>query len=315
MPITIEMTEMSLVAVLFLFGANYVLSETEQSCASPIYCQGELLNTVQLAQLSIFNDSKQFVDMSLKNGVNETLASFNQLMASTNNAPSKQQLIDFVHDWFENVNELEDWTPADYTASPAFLDRITRNDIAATARSVVAIWPSLGRKVAQEVAERPDRHSLISLPNGFIIPGGRFREIYYWDTYWIVEGLLLSEMEETVRGILENFLSLVERYGFIPNGSRVYYLNRSQPPMLTLMASNWYKQTKNSTWLADNIDTLEKEVQFFLDNRMVEVTKDGVTYNLAHYASRSGTPRPESYREDVKTCAFYGENNEQVVSI
>lgn len=60
-------------------------------------------------------------------------------------------------------------------------------------------------------------------------------EFYYWDSYWIIEGLLLCDMPVTVKGMIENFLSMVERYGFIPNGGRVYYLMRSQPPMLIPM--------------------------------------------------------------------------------
>ena len=68
------------------------------------------------------------------------------------------------------------------------------------------------------------RYSLIHVPNPFIVPGGRFRENYYWDSYWIVKGLLVSGMTETVRGMIRNFAHMVETYGFVPNGSRIYYL-------------------------------------------------------------------------------------------
>jgi hypothetical protein len=64
---------------------------------------------------------------------------------------------------------------------------------------------------------------------------GRFREFYYWDTYWIVKALLHCDMAQTVKGIIENFLSMVQTYGIVPNGGRIYYLKRSQPPFLTLM--------------------------------------------------------------------------------
>ena len=64
-----------------------------------------------------------------------------------------------------------------------------------------------------------------------------FIEFYYWDSYWVIEGLLLNDMYETTRGIIENFLSIVKTYGFIPNGGRVYYLMRSQPPLLIPMVS------------------------------------------------------------------------------
>ena len=68
-----------------------------------------------------------------------------------------------------------------------------------------------------------------------MIPGGRFKEGYYWDSYWIVKGLIASDMLDTAEEVVRNFLIIVEKYGYVPNGFRKYYLNRSQPPFLTLM--------------------------------------------------------------------------------
>nr|CAI5865772.1 unnamed protein product [Callosobruchus analis] len=98
------------------------------------------------------------------------------------------------------------------------------------------------------VLDEPDQHSLIPVPNGFIIPGGRFKEIYYWDSYWIIQGLLISEMTETAKGMLENFIAIVDKYGFVPNGCRVYYLNRSQPPLLSLMVGLYIEATRDIPW-------------------------------------------------------------------
>ena len=61
--------------------------------------------------------------------------------------------------------------------------------------------------------------------------GGRYREQYYWDSFWIVEGLLESELYDIVNATLRNFMDELEHIGFIPNGGRIYYLNRSQPPL------------------------------------------------------------------------------------
>ena len=66
-------------------------------------------------------------------------------------------------------------------------------------------------------------------------PGGRFAETYYWDSYWIVQGLLVCGMAETARGMVLNALHQVREHGLVPNGARVYYLNRSQPPLLSDM--------------------------------------------------------------------------------
>lgn len=64
-----------------------------------------------------------------------------------------------------------------------------------------------------------------------------YLEFYYWDSFWVIEGLLLSEMYETSKGMIDNFMDIVNRYGFIPNGGRIYYLMRSQPPLLIKMVS------------------------------------------------------------------------------
>ncbi|KAJ8912205.1 hypothetical protein NQ315_003809 [Exocentrus adspersus] len=274
-----------------------------QSCESLVYCQGELLDTVQRAEL--FKDSKSFVDMSQVHPANITLANFKNLMNNTNNNPTKEEVKKFVEENFISEGELDEWTPPDYTSSPQFLRSIDDIVVRDFARTLVSIWPQLGRKVKSEVSKEPDRYSLIPLPNGFIVPGGRFQEIYYWDSYWIIKGLLLSEMTQTAKGMLENFLSLIERFGFIPNGSRVYYLNRSQPPLLSLMVGLYIENTNDISWLRQYIDVVEEELRWWLSNRVIDVERDGVKYSLAHYASESGTPRPESYSQDVKTCLAY----------
>jgi alpha,alpha-trehalase len=71
-----------------------------------------------------------------------------------------------------------------------------------------------------------------------LVPGGRFREGYYWDTFWIVKGLIATGMLDTAENTVRNFFLLINKYGFVPNGFRKYYLNRSQPPFLTLMVKD-----------------------------------------------------------------------------
>ena len=126
--------------------------------------------------------------------------------------------------------------------------------------------------------------------------GGRFKEFYYWDSYWIVQGLLLCDMTKTARGILENFLSMITKYGHIPNGGRVYYINRSQPPLLTPMVNNYVTKTKDIAFLKKNIHLLEKEFEFWMKKRTITFRKDGKEYTLARYYAPSLGPRPESYK-------------------
>lgn len=77
--------------------------------------------------------------------------------------------------------------------------------------------------------------------------------MYYWDSFWITKGLLLSDMHDTARGIIENIISLVNKYEHMPNGNRIYYIKRSQPPMLIHMADQYYQHTKNDTFIETNL--------------------------------------------------------------
>lgn len=86
--------------------------------------------------------------------------------------------------------------------------------------------------------------------------GGRFRELYYWDTYWVIRGLLLCDMYETVRGTIENLIYLVRLYGHVPNGSRKYYLQRSQPPLLIQMAATYHSVTGDDDFIRKNLQVI-----------------------------------------------------------
>ncbi|XP_044253279.1 trehalase-like [Tribolium madens] len=271
------------------------------SCDSKVYCQGNLLHTVQMAK--IFNDSKTFVDMKMVNDEKTTLANFDKFWSDTNQNPSKDQVRKFVNENFEMYNEFDDWVPGDLTDNPEILSRIDNEEIRQFTQDLVNIWPKLARKIKKEVIDNPGLFTLLPVDNGFVIPGGRFKEFYYWDSYWIIKGLLVSQMNQTVRGMLDNFLSIVDKYGFLPNGARIYYLNRSQPPLLNLMVATYIDATNDTKWLQDNIKILDKELRYWLDNKLVEVTKNGTTYTMAHYDSESGFPRPESYYEDVITAS------------
>nr|XP_044608991.1 trehalase [Equus asinus] len=147
------------------------------------------------------------------------------------------------------------------------------------------------RGVKPEVLSHPEQFSLIYSEHPFIVPGGRFVEFYYWDSYWVMEGLLLSEMPETVKGMLQNFLDLVQTYGHVPNGARVYYLQRSQPPLLTLMMDRYMTHTNDTAFLRDNIETLALEVDFWAENRSISVSSGGKSYVLNRYYVPYGGPR------------------------
>lgn len=283
------------------------------SCDSEVYCSGPLLHTVQMAR--IFNDSKTFVDLKQTHPEATTLANFKQLMDSTAQKPTLQQIKQFLVENFEEGDELQDWVPPDFVAKPQFLSTIVDPSLRSFAGDIVQLWKTLARKVKPDVTQNPKQYSLMPLPNGFIIPGGRFKEIYYWDTYWIVRGLLISEMKDTARGIIENFLYLVKTLGHVPNGSRVYYKQRSQPPLLTKMVAQYINYTQDYTWLRKNIDTLEDELNYWINNRQVKVSVNGINFRLYQYNAPSYGPRPESYREDVLTASSTSDVNKTYIEL
>ncbi|XP_046606777.1 trehalase-like isoform X1 [Neodiprion virginianus] len=277
-----------------------------------IYCQGDLLKTVQLAE--IFNDSKTFVDLYQLNDPEVTLSNFKKLMEATDNNPNHSQVTEFVSENFaqESDSELETWSPPDWQENPPILNRIKDETYRKWVKELNRIWPQLARKVKPEVAEHPERHSLIYAPNGFIVPGGRFRECYYWDSYWAMRGMLLCGMNDTVRGMLENFFTVIKKYGFIPNGFRRYYLMRSQPPMLAQMVASYMEMTNDIDFLRANIATIELELDYWLQEMFVEVKKGGKTYQVARYTVHSDVgPRPESYREDYNNAQKLGSDRSE----
>lgn len=293
-----------LVATVFLACVSGLRTEQlPQSCDSPIYCQGDLLHDVQMARL--FPDSKSFVDLKMRKSEKEVLSSFDGLKSKFNGTIPKDELKSFVDANFVDCpadpkcKELEIWTPHDWMPNPAVLDRIVDIRYRLWAYELNGIWKNLSRKMSSTVQKDSAMTSLIYLPKGFAIPGGRFKEMYYWDNYWILKGLLQCDMYKTAKGLIENFFELVKKVGHIPNGSRVYYWQRSQPPMLTLMVDAYIRASKDEAFInSRNLEILDKELQYFIENRQVEVKKHNKTFTMYRYYAPSDGPRPESYRED-----------------
>ncbi|XP_050614363.1 trehalase isoform X2 [Macaca thibetana thibetana] len=281
-------------------------------CESEIYCHGELLHQVQMAKL--YQDDKQFVDMPLSIAPEQVLQTFTELSRDHNHSIPREQLQAFVQEHFQaKGQELQPWTPADWKDSPQFLQKISDAKLRVWAGQLHQLWKKLGKKMKPEVLSHPERFSLIYSEHPFIVPGGRFVEFYYWDSYWVMEGLLLSEMAETVKGMLQNFLDLVKTYGHVPNGGRVYYLQRSQPPLLTLMMDCYLTHTNDTTFLQENIETLALELDFWTKNRTVSVSLEGKNYLLNRYYVPYGGPRPESYSKDTELADTLPEGDREAL--
>ncbi|KAJ9595234.1 hypothetical protein L9F63_013471 [Diploptera punctata] len=249
---------------------------------------------------AIFPDSKTFVDMKLKHSEEYTLKAFEDFLKDlkTKNIP-RNKLEKFVREHFDDVgSEFETWYPPDWHGNPKIFNKIIDPKMKKFAKKLHSMWKYLGRKIKKNVADNPNLYSMVYVPNAFIVPGGRFREFYYWDSYWIIKGLLYSEMYDTVKGMLINYLELVNKYGLVPNGGRIYYAGRSQPPLLIPMIYYYFKATGDTKFISQYLYLLEEEYAFWITNRTVKLKVDGVTYTLVRFNDETRGPRPESYRED-----------------
>jgi alpha,alpha-trehalase len=171
------------------------------------------------------------------------------------------------------------------------------------------LWKVLKREHDQVI----EGSTLLPLPNPYIVPGGRFREIYYWDSYFTMLGLKESGENEMIENMVSNFAYLISRYGHIPNGNRSYYLSRSQPPFFALML-DILATVKGNYVYATYLPALQKEYEYFMDQ--TAVTKHTVKMPdgsvLHRYYDRDDIPRQESYKEDAE-LADKSKGNKQTI--
>ena len=122
------------------------------------------------------------------------------------------------------------------------------------------------------IEQREDEDTLLGLPYPFTCPtvNSTFREMYYWDTYFTNKGLILSGQAAQAKNNVDDMFYLVNKYGFMPNGNRTYYLANSQEPFLSMMVIDIYKYYKDPVWLRNAYAMLKKEYNFWQTQRMTE---------------------------------------------
>ncbi|NII12233.1 alpha,alpha-trehalase TreF [Oleiagrimonas sp. C23AA] len=157
--------------------------------------------------------------------------------------------------------------------------------------------------------EHPAHSSLLPLPYDYVVPGGRFDEMYYWDSYFTMLGLAESGRPHLLRTMANNFAYLIDTYGHVPNGTRTYYLSRSQPPVFALMVK--LLEDRGVGHALDHLPQLKREYAFWM--RGAQDLKSGDAHEhvvrlddgslLNRYWDLRAEPREESYREDVATAA------------
>ncbi len=160
--------------------------------------------------------------------------------------------------------------------------------------------------------EHPTRSSLLPLPHRYVVPGGRFGEIYYWDSYFTMLGLCGSGRHDLLRAMADDFAYLIDTYGHVPNGNRSYYLSRSQPPVFALMTELFEEQAIDPQ--APYLPRLRKEHAFWMEGAE-HLAKDEVHCHCARmpdgsllnrYWDTRDIPREEAWLEDVETAKASG---------
>ena len=179
------------------------------------------------------------------------------------------------------------------------------------------LWSILERPADKAI----EGSSLVPLPNPYIVPGGRFNEVYYWDSYFTMLGLAIDNKYELIENILDNFVYLIDEFGHIPNGNRTYFKTRSQPPFFSLMVDILARKNGPSVY-KKYYPALKKEHEFWM-RELVQLKKDGRKGALGHvviiedavlnrYYDQSRLPRQEMYQDDLETLEKSGRNAEEL---
>lgn len=244
---------------------------------------GALYEDVQRARL--FPDSKSFSDALPRRPPLEILADYRGGL-------SPNALAAFVRQNFDLPTEGS-------TVVPSAEDVSLRSHIA-------ALWPVLTRPPL----DAPAYSSQLSLAHPYIVPGGRFREVYYWDTYFTLLGAAADGHHDLVRAMVDNFADLIDLCGHVPNGARTYYLSRSQPPIFYLMTALLTPDDPAASY-ARYLPALRREYAFWMSGEQaaeagsavghVVRLNDGAILN--RYWDALDTPRDEAFLEDITLVA------------
>lgn len=243
----------------------------------------ELFVAVQTGR--VFRDSKTFVDCIPRYDPAEILQRYR----------ARKDLADF---------DLKAFVADHFTPEQV----AERHYVSNPDQTIVAHIDDLWSVLTRDPSQHPAHGSLLPLPYEYVVPGGRFGEMYYWDSYFTMLGLAESRRPHLLRAMADNFAFLIDTYGHVPNGNRSYYLSRSQPPMFALMIDFFEQQGIEHA--VRYLPQLKREHAFWMDGaetlqpggscRHVVRMHDGACLN--RYWDERDTPREEGYLEDVETA-------------
>jgi alpha,alpha-trehalase len=259
---------------------------------SPAELYGPLLTAVQ--EQGLFGDGKAFVDALPRRPVAEIMADFARVPVEA------AALRAFVTVNFELPLDLDPVAPA-------------RAGVALRAYTL-----ETRRKLPPATTDAVPGSSALAIGHPHVVPGGRFREIYYWDSFFTLLGLVRDGERALANGIVDAMTDLIERFGYVPNGTRTYYLGRSQPPVFYLMVAllgetdpaiakrRLLAMKREHAWWMSGAAALQPGARGDHAARLA----DGSLVN--RYWDPNAMPRDESWREDVATAAASARPAEQV---
>lgn len=268
------------------------MSKYKHASATPAELYGPLLARVQ--ESGILTDGKTFVDAVPVRAIADIMSDFAEL------ADGDEELLGFV--------------VANFVLPPS-VDRAAPGTPMLPLREYIR---SMWSKLAREPVTCAANSSALPLGHRHIVPGGRFREIYYWDSFFTLLGLVRDGETALATGIVDAMTELIENHGHVPNGSRTYYLGRSQPPLFHLMvgllddrrpevaARRLMAMKREHSWWMEGADDLAPGAR---ENHVARLA-DGSLLN--RYWDKRDTPRDESWREDTITAQSSGRTPAQV---
>lgn len=155
-------------------------------------------------------------------------------------------------------------------------------------------WQQLELRILPAEVDSIEEHGLLYLPHSYVVPGGRFNEMYGWDSYFIILGLLHDREVDLAKNMVDLLAYEIEHYGVILNANRTYFLSRSQPPIFTPAILQVYGHTQDKQWLQSMLQTIE--TYYYYWNVPPHLNQ---TTGLSHYAALGHGASPEVVMSEI----------------
>lgn len=298
----IQLSTIFFFTIIILWGCGDTVSKKEYK--SPDDAYGELFREVQLK--SIFPDSKTFPDCIPKIDAAEIMKKYEEQKKSP-----KFDLRAFV---LEN-----------FALPPTLSNNYVGNPNHSAEQHIDELWGILTHK-PKDVGG-----TLVPLLKPHLVSGGRYAEINYWDSYFIMLGLQAAGKDSLMSNTVLNFAQLIQDFSHIPSGNRSYYFSRSQPPFFVSMVKLLSQMKGHEDKLVQYLPQIQREYQYWMavENGGEDAQKQndarkkgdkayrktvfvGKNDMLNRYFDDKDTPRPEAYKEDIATAAKSGRKNNEV---